>query len=53
MEEFMFWLVGNLRGIDGLTILILAVAFFALHLAIKADAPRRDSKRRNQARRVR
>ena len=53
MDEFMFWLVGNLRGIDGLTILIVVVLFLALHLAVKADAPRRDSKRRNQAHRLR
>ena len=53
MDEFMFWLVGHLRGIDGLTIAIVTVGIIALHLVVKAEAPRRDSRRRNQAHRLR
>lgn len=50
MEEFMIWLLGPLQGMDGLTLLIIILLFGVLMYA--ADAPRRNSKRRNQAHRI-
>lgn len=53
MDEFMFWLLAPLQGIDGLTLLIFIVLFGTLMWAGKGESPRRDSKRRNQAHRIR
>lgn len=52
MDEFMVWLVSWFAGMDGWVVLLLIVFFISLHLAVKAEAPRRDSRRRNQAHRL-
>jgi len=53
LDEFMFFLLSPLGGIDGLTLLIFIVLMAMLFLSVRPGAARRDSKRRNHARRVR
>lgn len=53
MEEFMIQLLAPLQGMDGLALLALVLLLFALFYCVRPSAARRDSKRRNQAHRIR
>ena len=53
MEELVIWLVSHLQGIDGLTLLIIILLFGLLFYLARPDASRADSRRRNQAHRIR
>lgn len=53
MEAFLIQLLAPLQGMDGLALLALILLMFALFYCVRPSASRRDSKRRNQAHRVR
>lgn len=54
IDEFMFWLMSPLGGIDGWTLLLIISLFAILFwIARHSGDDREDAKRRNQARRIR
>ncbi len=54
IDEFMFWLLSPLGGIDGWTLLlIISLVFILFWLVRHPGDDREDAKRRNQARRIR
>lgn len=52
LNFFMFWLIGQLHGLNGLALFAFILFVSGILLAARPGPSRRDSKRRNQAHRI-